>query len=147
MSLTGAYDPANIFAKILRGEIPSAKVWENENILAFMDVFPQSRGHTLVIPKHSTARNLLEEDPAVLAPLILGVQRVTRGGFLVDGRGERQQGFAQNGGDELGLGGVPPVDGGAIAPDLAGHGFECEGVVATFGQHVPCSYCDLATFL
>ncbi|MNL48956.1 hypothetical protein D3C87_1718550 [compost metagenome] len=75
------------------------------------------------------------------------MQRVTRGGFLVDGRGERQQGFAQNRGDELGLGGVPPIDGGAIAPDFAGHGFECEGVVATFGQHVPGRYCDLATFL
>ena len=78
MSLDGTYDDGNIFAKILRGEMPSARVFEDSHVYAFMDVFPQARGHTLVIPKHSTARNLLEEEPEVLAPLILGVQRVTR---------------------------------------------------------------------
>ncbi|HEX7886951.1 MAG TPA: HIT family protein [Phenylobacterium sp.] len=78
MSLDGTYDPGNIFAKILRGEMPAARVFEDEHVYAFMDVFPQARGHTLVIPKHSTARNLLEEAPEVLSPLILGVQRVTR---------------------------------------------------------------------
>ena len=51
MSLDGAYDDANIFAKILRGEAPAAKVFEDDHVLAFMDVFPQARGHTLVIPK------------------------------------------------------------------------------------------------
>jgi histidine triad (HIT) family protein len=78
MSLDGTYDAGNIFAKILRGEAPAARVFEDDHVLAFMDVFPQSRGHTLVIPKHSVARNIMDEDPAVLAPLILGVQRVTR---------------------------------------------------------------------
>ena len=78
MSLDGTYDDGNIFAKILRGEMPSARVFEDEHVYAFMDVFPQARGHTLVIPKHSTARNLLDEEPAVLSPLILGVQRVAR---------------------------------------------------------------------
>lgn len=78
MSLDGTYDDGNIFAKILRGEMPSARVFEDSHVYAFMDVFPQARGHTLVIPKHSTARNLLEEEPEVLAPLILGVQRVSR---------------------------------------------------------------------
>jgi histidine triad (HIT) family protein len=78
MSLDGVYDPNNIFAKILRGEAPSARVFEDDHVLAFMDVFPQSRGHTLVIPKHSQARNILEIEPEILAPLILGVQRVTR---------------------------------------------------------------------
>jgi histidine triad (HIT) family protein len=78
MSLDGTYDPDNIFAKILRGEVPSARVFEDEHVLAFMDVFPQSRGHTLVIPKQSSARNLLEEEPRVLETLILGVQRVAR---------------------------------------------------------------------
>lgn len=78
MSLDGTYDDGNIFAKILRGEMPAARVFEDEHVLAFMDVFPQSKGHTLVIPKHSTARNLLDETPENLAPLILGVQRVTR---------------------------------------------------------------------
>ena len=78
MSLDGTYDAGNIFAKILRGEAPAARVFEDDHVLAFMDVFPQAKGHTLVIPKHSGARNLLEEDPAVLSPLILGVQRVAR---------------------------------------------------------------------
>jgi histidine triad (HIT) family protein len=78
MSLDGTYDDGNIFAKILRGEMPAAKVFEDEHVLAFMDVFPQARGHTLVIPKRSNARNLLDEEPAVLSELILGVQRVAR---------------------------------------------------------------------
>lgn len=78
MSLTGAYDPANIFARILRGEIPSAKVWEDENILAFMDVFPQSEGHVLVIHKTSTAQNLLEISAEHLAQLTAAVQRTAR---------------------------------------------------------------------
>lgn len=78
MSLDGTYDDGNIFAKILRGEMPSARVFEDEHVFAFMDVFPQSKGHTLVIPKHSTARNLLAEEPERLSTLILGVQRVAR---------------------------------------------------------------------
>ncbi len=78
MSLDGTYDAGNIFAKILRGEAPAARVFEDDHVLAFMDVFPQAKGHTLVIPKGSTARNLMDEEPQVLGPLILGVQRVTR---------------------------------------------------------------------
>jgi histidine triad (HIT) family protein len=78
MSLIGAYDPDNIFAKILRGEIPAVKVFEDADVLAFMDVFPQSKGHTLVISKTSQARNLLEVAPAELQTLILGVQRVAK---------------------------------------------------------------------
>lgn len=78
MSLDGTYDETNIFAKILRGEMPAAKVFEDDHVFAFMDVFPQSKGHTLVIPKHSRARNLLEEEPQVLSQLVLGVQRVAR---------------------------------------------------------------------
>jgi histidine triad (HIT) family protein len=78
MSLDGTYDHDNIFAKILRGEIPSARVFEDEHVYAFMDAFPQGKGHTLVIPKQSEARNLLEEEPEKLSQLILGVQRVAR---------------------------------------------------------------------
>ena len=78
MSLDGTYDDGNIFARILRGEIPAARVFEDDHVLAFMDAFPQARGHTLVIPKHSTARNLLDEAPDRLSSLILGVQRVAR---------------------------------------------------------------------
>jgi histidine triad (HIT) family protein len=78
MSIDGDYDPNNIFAKILRGEAPSARVFEDHDVLAFMDVFPQSRGHTLVISKHSKARNLLEVEPEPLEKLMLGVQRVAK---------------------------------------------------------------------
>ena len=78
MSLDGVYDDGNIFAKILRGEAPSARVFEDSDVFAFMDVFPQSRGHTLVISKHSKARNLLDVEPEHLSTLILGVQRLTR---------------------------------------------------------------------
>lgn len=78
MSLDGTYDAGNIFAKILRGEMPSVRVYEDDHVLAFMDVFPQAKGHTLVIPKHSTARNFLEEAPENIGPLLLGVQRVAK---------------------------------------------------------------------
>ena len=78
MSIDGQYDDANIFAKILRSELPSARVYENDHVLAFMDAFPQSRGHTLVILKEAKARNLLDVEPEHLEHLILGVQRVAR---------------------------------------------------------------------
>lgn len=78
MSLNGAYDPDNIFARILRGEIPSTRVWEDDHVLAFMDVFPQSEGHVLVIDKASTARNLLEIEPEALARLTAAVQRTAK---------------------------------------------------------------------
>jgi len=78
MSLTGTYDPDNIFARILRGEVPSVKVWEDDHVLAFMDVFPQSEGHVLVISRTSTARNLLEVEPEVLSRLMAAVQCTAR---------------------------------------------------------------------
>ncbi|RZJ19463.1 MAG: HIT family protein [Brevundimonas sp.] len=78
MSLHGAYDPDNIFGKILRGDIPSVKVWEDDQVLAFMDVFPQSEGHVLVVSKTSQARTILEIEPEALERLILAVQRTAR---------------------------------------------------------------------
>ena len=72
-----SYDPDNIFARILRGEIPCHKVYEDETTLAFMDVMPQVDGHTLVIPK-APSRNLLDADPAVLGPLMANVQKIAR---------------------------------------------------------------------
>ena len=78
MTLHAAYDPDNIFAKILRGDIPSVKVWEDDHVLAFMDVFPQSEGHVLVISKTSRARNLLEIEPKALARLVAATQRTAR---------------------------------------------------------------------
>lgn len=78
MSLDGPYDPANVFARVLRGELPAHKVWEDDEVLAFMDLFPQARGHVLVISKASRARNLLEVEPEHLQGLMLGVQRTAR---------------------------------------------------------------------
>ena len=78
MSLTGAYDPNNVFAKLIRGELPAYRIYEDAHVLAFMDLFPQSRGHCLVIPKQGEARNVLELEPEMAAPLLLGVQKVAR---------------------------------------------------------------------
>lgn len=72
-----SYDPNNIFAKILRGEIPSHKIHEDEHTLAFMDVMPQADGHALVITK-AGSRNLLDADPKDFAPLMASVQKVAR---------------------------------------------------------------------
>ena len=78
MSLHGVYDPDNIFAKILRGEIPSVTVWEDDHVRAFMDVVPPSEGHVLVVSNTSTARNILEIEPDALARVTAAVQRTAR---------------------------------------------------------------------
>jgi histidine triad (HIT) family protein len=70
-----AYDPDNLFAKMIAGSIPAHKVFEDDTVLAIMDIFPQSRGHVLVIPK-AASRNLLDADPAALSKAIPYVQRV-----------------------------------------------------------------------
>lgn len=71
------YDRNNIFAKILRGEIPACKVYEDENVLAFMDVMPQSDGHTLVIPKLQVT-NLFDIAPEELGKLIATTQLIAK---------------------------------------------------------------------
>ena len=78
MSLHGTYDPDNIFAKMLAGDIPNVSVFEDDVALAFMDIFPQSRGHTLVIPKGVQARNLLEMPAEALGPYVERVQGVAK---------------------------------------------------------------------
>jgi histidine triad (HIT) family protein len=77
MSLHGTYDENNLFAKILRGEIPAVKVYEDDVVLAFMDIFPQTRGHMLVVPKDVKARNLLELPADKIGPLMERVHRLT----------------------------------------------------------------------
>ena len=76
MSLHGAYDDDNVFAKILRGEIPCVQVFEDDVALAFMDVFPQSEGHTLVVPKSVRARNLLELPADRVGPYMERVHKI-----------------------------------------------------------------------
>ena len=81
------YDPNNIFAKILRDEIPSHRVYEDDAVVVFMDVMPQGQGHTLVVPK-APSRNLLDADAATLGPLFQTVQKVARAvkrAFAADG--------------------------------------------------------------
>lgn len=70
-----SYDTNNIFAKILRGELPAHKVYEDADTLALMDIMPRCEGHTLVIPK-SPARNLLDASPAQLAACMKTAQKV-----------------------------------------------------------------------
>lgn len=72
-----AYDDQNIFARILRGELPAIKVYEDDQVLAFMDIMPQADGHTLVIPK-SPAVTLLDLEPTVAAYTIQIVQKVAK---------------------------------------------------------------------
>lgn len=73
--MTAAYDTSNIFARILRGEIPAIKLHEDAHTLAFMDVMPQAEGHVLVVPK-APSRNLLDADPATFATLMPVVQKL-----------------------------------------------------------------------
>jgi histidine triad (HIT) family protein len=82
-----SYDDTNIFARILRGEIPSHRVYEDDDAIAFMDVMPQGPGHLLVLPK-APSRNLLDASPEALSRLIPVVQklaRAARAAFGADG--------------------------------------------------------------
>ncbi|WP_127143391.1 HIT family protein [Pelagibacterium montanilacus] len=71
------YEPDNIFARIIKGEIPCHKIFEDETTFAFMDIMPQSKGHALVIPK-TGSRNLIDAKDAVLADLIVKTRRIAR---------------------------------------------------------------------
>ena len=82
-----AYDPSNIFAKILRGEMPAQKIYEDADTFAFMDIMPRADGHCLVIPK-TPARNVLDATPAQLAACLRTVQTLSRAAmtaFAADG--------------------------------------------------------------
>jgi histidine triad (HIT) family protein len=77
-----AYDPQNIFAKILRGELPCYKVYEDDKVLAFLDIMPRAPGHTLVLPK-AAARNLLDVEPGDLAAVAQVSQKIARAAMTV----------------------------------------------------------------
>lgn len=70
-----SYDPDNIFAKILRGEIPSTQVYEDDDTLVFMDIMPRADGHCLIIPK-SPCRNVLDASPTQLNSVIATTQKI-----------------------------------------------------------------------
>jgi histidine triad (HIT) family protein len=77
-----SYDPTNVFAKILRGELPSHKVYEDDRAFAFLDIMPRAPGHTLVIPK-APARNILDIKPDDLAYVMQVAQRIAQAAMTV----------------------------------------------------------------
>jgi len=79
-----SYDPNNIFAKILRGELPAHKVYEDDKTYAFLDIMPQAAGHTLVIPK-APVRTILDIAPDDLAYLMQVTQKIARTAVAVFG--------------------------------------------------------------
>jgi histidine triad (HIT) family protein len=79
-----SYDENNIFAKILRGELPCHKVYEDEKTLAFLDIMPRAPGHTLVLPK-TPARNILDVAPADLAHVMKVAQKIAQAGMKAFG--------------------------------------------------------------
>jgi histidine triad (HIT) family protein len=79
-----SYDTANIFAKILRGELPCYKVYEDDKVLAFLDIMPRAPGHTLVLPK-AHARNILDIAPDDLAAVATVAQKVAKAAMTVFG--------------------------------------------------------------
>jgi histidine triad (HIT) family protein len=96
-----AYDPNNIFAKILRGELPCHKVYEDDQVLAFLDIMPRAPGHTLVLPK-APARNLLDATPDDLAAVSRAAQKIARAAMAVFGAdGITVQQFNENAGGQV----------------------------------------------
>lgn len=130
--MTATYDNDNIFAKILRGEIPCHKVYEDDDAIAFMDVMPQSDGHVLVLPK-AASRNILDADPAVLAklaPLLQQLSVAAKSAFDADGISLMQ--FNEGAGGQtvfhLHFHIVPRYDG--VPMKAHGRGIEDPGVLA-----------------
>jgi histidine triad (HIT) family protein len=115
-----AYDPNNPFAKILRGEFPCYKVYEDDHVLAFLDIMPRSPGHTLVIPK-AAARNILDiapEDFALVARASHKIARAAMTAFKADGITVQQ--FSEPAGGQvvfhLHMHVMPRYDGVALLP-------------------------------
>ena len=99
--MTLAYDPNNIFAKILRGELPCYKVYEDDRTIAFLDIMPRAPGHTLVIPK-APARNLLDVSPDDLAHVMKVAQRIAKVSVDIFGAdGVTLQQFSESAGGQV----------------------------------------------
>src|SRR4029078_117146 len=95
------HDPQNIFAKILRGELPCHKVYEDERVLAFLDIMPRAPGHTLVLPK-APARNLLDVAPDDLAAVSKAAQKIAKAAMTVFAAdGVTLQQFNENAGGQV----------------------------------------------
>lgn len=87
MTDTATYDTDNIFAKIIRGEMPCHKIYEDDKAIAFMDIFPQTRGHVLVLPKTAGVDLLNTEDEDLIAtiPVVRKVARAVDAALSPDG--------------------------------------------------------------
>ena len=115
-----AYDSENIFAKILRGEIPATRVYEDDETLAFMDIMPRADGHLLVIPK-TPCRNVLDATPEQLAAVMATVQKLARAAkaaFDADGITIQQFNEAAGGQEvfHLHVHVLPRYEGGSMRP-------------------------------
>ncbi len=115
-----AYDDNNIFAKILRGEFPCCKVYENDHVLAFLDIMPRAPGHTLVIPK-APARNILDISADDFAHVARGAHRIARAAkSAFDADGVTVQQFSEAAGGQvvfhLHMHVMPRHDGVALLP-------------------------------
>ena len=96
-----SYDPNNVFAKILRGQLPAYKVFEDDKAFAFLDIMPRAPGHTLVIPK-APARNLLDVAPDDLAHVMKVAQRIAKVSVDVFGAdGVTLQQFSESAGGQV----------------------------------------------
>jgi histidine triad (HIT) family protein len=96
-----AYDPSNIFAKILRGEIPCYKVYEDDKVLAFLDIMPRAPGHSLVIPK-APVRNILDAAPDDFANVMKVAQKIAKVSVNVFGAdGVTLQQFSEGAGGQV----------------------------------------------
>ena len=115
-----SYDSNNIFAKILRGELPCHKVYEDDKALAFLDIMPRAAGHTLVLPK-APARNILDINPDDLAHVMKVAQKIAQAGMRVfDAHGVTIQQFNEGAGGQvvfhLHVHVIPRQDGVAMKP-------------------------------
>jgi histidine triad (HIT) family protein len=96
-----AYDPNNVFAKILRGELPSYKIYEDDRALAFLDIMPRAPGHALVLPK-APARNILDVTPDDLVHVMMVAQKIAKVSVAVFGAdGVTVQQFNESAGGQV----------------------------------------------
>jgi len=96
-----SYDPDNIFAKILRGDLPSYKVYEDDKALAFLDIMPRAPGHTLILPK-APARNILDVAPDDLAHVMKVAQKIAQAAMKAfDAEGVTVQQFNEPAGGQV----------------------------------------------
>jgi histidine triad (HIT) family protein len=115
-----AYDPNNIFAKILRGEFPCYKIYEDDKVLAFLDIMPRAPGHALVLPK-AAARNILDVSPDDLAQVMKVAQKIAKASVETFGAdGVTVQQFSESAGGQvvfhLHVHVIPRKDGIALKP-------------------------------